>query len=738
MLVVFNVIGTIASMTSLNFLVSKNWIGISFKNRNVLVKTNLVKEYRSLIRVNYSRYYNSLINLFLQSNFSKSFLILFLILNSFLSFSQEICNNGIDDDNDLLIDLNDTECFCNNQTTGNPTSIIPNPSFEDTNCCPLSFGFMSCVDTWVQASDATSDYYNSCSYAGPFGPLGSLPLLPFPDGNGAVGEIIFEGYNESMGTCLLNPLLAGTQYSLQLQIACTGTTPAGGHICSPNINSQTLDLFIYGNPNCGNLPLTGYDCPLNLDPNYIALASTPINVQTTNYQTVIFTFTPSININEIIIGGPCTLPPGWLDTNSVDPINPCYPLLVIDNLVLTSKPISISDQGLICNNDLVLTCSTSIPGGNFQWYQNGIAINGQTSNTLNVSNLSLGQGNYQVTYGIDSSCYKDEITVIATLVNPLTVNNATICESEIAELIVSGGTTYTWTPSLGLSSNSGSIVSSSPNQTTTYTITSIDTNGCIINASSTVNVIATTNTLSVNNAEICEGEIAELNVSGGTTYTWTPSTGLSSNTGSNITASPNQTTVYTVSSIISNGCVSETTSTVTVYNIINDINFNIIQIPLESEVILTACPANYSYTWTTPEGLISNTNPLNYQFSKEEGILQFLIETENEFGCLYSETIEIKISTDLIVYIPNTFTPDGNEFNNTFKPIVSNNVDSEAYTFLIFNRWGELIFESKDPNIGWDGTYLGLIVQSGVYTWIVKLKNQTDIKEINGHVNLLR
>ena len=81
-------------------------------------------------------------------------------------FAQEICDNGVDDDSDGLIDLNDPDCQCAG-ITGSSASVqdlIPNSSFEDTDCCPSSFSQLNCAQNWVQASNATSDYFNTCDY----------------------------------------------------------------------------------------------------------------------------------------------------------------------------------------------------------------------------------------------------------------------------------------------------------------------------------------------------------------------------------------------------------------------------------------------------------------------------------------------------------------------------------------------------------------------------------------------
>jgi gliding motility-associated-like protein len=95
----------------------------------------------------------------------------------------------------------------------------------------------------------------------------------------------------------------------------------------------------------------------------------------------------------------------------------------------------------------------------------------------------------------------------------------------------------------------------------------------------------------------------------------------------------------------------------------------------------------------------------------------------------------------LIYYIPNAFTPDGNEFNQTFQPIFTTGFDPYNFNLTIYNRWGEVVFESNDPTIGWDGTSKnGAYVQSGTYTWRIKFKLRNVDEHIieTGYVNMFR
>ena len=109
----------------------------------------------------------------------------------------------------------------------------------------------------------------------------------------------------------------------------------------------------------------------------------------------------------------------------------------------------------------------------------------------------------------------------------------------------------------------------------------------------------------------------------------------------------------------------------------------------------------------------------------------------------------ISIKEELLFYVPNCFTPDNvNGYNQIFKPIFTSGFDPRDYALYIFNRWGELIYESRNADIGWDGSY-GTWKESkqeiancndGTYTWQIDFVATDDNsrKTITGHVNLIR
>jgi gliding motility-associated-like protein len=149
-----------------------------------------------------------------------------------------------------------------------------------------------------------------------------------------------------------------------------------------------------------------------------------------------------------------------------------------------------------------------------------------------------------------------------------------------------------------------------------------------------------------------------------------------------------------------------------------------------------------SYIWQMGDGGISYDDNPTYTYPMEGADYYVLMTAFNEVGCFDTASINIHVFEELIFYVPNTFTPNDDEKNQTFYPLLSQGMKSTYMEFYIYNRWGELVFESHDPSYGWDGTYGpdALDCPIGTYTWKLKLETlQTqEILDFHGHVNLIR
>lgn len=110
----------------------------------------------------------------------------------------------------------------------------------------------------------------------------------------------------------------------------------------------------------------------------------------------------------------------------------------------------------------------------------------------------------------------------------------------------------------------------------------------------------------------------------------------------------------------------------------------------------------------------------------------------NEWGCMDTAQSQLYIEP-WSLFIPNTFTPDGDEFNNIF--IAKHYLDVSEWELRVYNRWGQVLFESFDSSMGWDGTYNGKYVQDGTYGYTIRYKTCEPLNPdhfITGHVNVLR
>jgi gliding motility-associated-like protein len=181
------------------------------------------------------------------------------------------------------------------------------------------------------------------------------------------------------------------------------------------------------------------------------------------------------------------------------------------------------------------------------------------------------------------------------------------------------------------------------------------------------------------------------------------------------------------------------------HNPIADFNYSPEEIDVIDPVIALNNTSQYAdtYDWFV-DGWGSSTdyNP-TVEFDAEADTHDIrLIAITNE-GCTDTAYAVVNIKDKLIFYVPNTFTPDNDNFNETFKPVFTSGFDPMNYNLTIYNRWGETLFESNDAEFGWDGSF-GVgnedKVRDGTYLWKIEFKvtgNDKRVVEI-GHVNILR
>jgi gliding motility-associated-like protein len=157
--------------------------------------------------------------------------------------------------------------------------------------------------------------------------------------------------------------------------------------------------------------------------------------------------------------------------------------------------------------------------------------------------------------------------------------------------------------------------------------------------------------------------------------------------------------------------------------------------PLQLIASTTNTNGNISYVWTPSEGLSCTDcqNPLVIIYDEEE----FTVTITDSLGCFDEASLFIEVSQQLYYFIPNAFTPGNIDGTNDDFRVYGQNI--KFVEMIIYNRWGEKVFESASPFVVWDGVFKGELQQPGVYTYYTKITFLNDrIREAKGSVTLLR
>jgi gliding motility-associated-like protein len=426
----------------------------------------------------------------------------------------------------------------------------------------------------------------------------------------------------------------------------------------------------------------------------------------------------------------------------------------------TSYTATGTDANGCINTDQVLVTVNALPAINAGidqaiCFNDAATLSASGGTTYNWSNsvidatpfTPVATATYTVTGTDANGCVNTDQVVVA--VNPLPVVNAgpdvTVCEGFPVTVSGSGAATYTW--------NNGVLngVPFTPVSSGAYTVTGTDANGCEDTDQLSVTVSPTPVVSFA--ASVTEGCVP-LDV----TFINTGTVGVDCNwTISNGTALSGCGTVGTV---FNTGGCSDVTLTVTSNNgcigtqTIADM-ICVEELPIAS---FTATPSNYStyesevefqnastgatsYVWTFGQNLGTSTQvDPTFDFSGQSSNQEVELIALTPLGCADTAYAIVEYLDDIILYVPNSFTPDGDMFNQSFEPVFTSGFDPYNFSMYIFNRWGELIFETHNAEIGWDGTYGGKYVQDGTYSWKIEFKpKNTDNKLVRyGHVTIVR
>ncbi len=412
-----------------------------------------------------------------------------------------------------------------------------------------------------------------------------------------------------------------------------------------------------------------------------------------------------------------------------------------DSVMVSVNPLPqlMINDSLMCLGD---TISLNVSGAESYLWSPGTGLN----TTIGSSVLAFPTSTTVYTIsGIDSnSCVGTKNVTVTVESITVNVNSDTICKNDsnpMVTLTASGAINFTWSPSTGLSSTSGNSVVCTANTTINYTVIGESLIGCKDSAQALVTVVPFFEVLVISDS-ICAGESVLLSASGANTYQWSTTQGLNLGSGSELVLSPTQTTEYRIIGKVLS-CEDTAFSSITVFPIPSASIFASPN-PVSStnpEVTFSTNSQGNIIKWLLGANLMSNLASFTHNFQNAvPGNYIVLLVLENQLGCIDTISITVIIEEDILFFIPNSFTPNSDEFNTVFLPIISSGIASIGYEFLVYNRWGEIVFESNNMVIGWDGTYKGKMSQDGSYVWKLAFNSKYTSKryEYTGHLNLLK
>lgn len=287
-----------------------------------------------------------------------------------------------------------------------------------------------------------------------------------------------------------------------------------------------------------------------------------------------------------------------------------------------------------------------------------------------------------------------------------------LCYGDLVNLAGSGGLTYQWEPASGLSDPSVANPVASPEASTLYTLTATDIAGC----TDTDEVLVTVNPLPVVSAKpdtlVCPGSMVQLAASGGVSYAWSPTEGLSDPTSPFPSYTANEAASFVAVVTDANGC-SDTASASIGVEPFPSVEAGTDTLVFLGESVTLIGSGSGELQWLPPTGL-SDPGAAEPMASPVNTTWYYLTST-SPIGCQSIDSVLLTVIFDPIVEFPNAFSPNGDGLNDFFSVIVRGPVSVEAYR--VYNRWGEIVFESNSPESGWDGTYRGKTQETGTYVF---------------------
>jgi gliding motility-associated-like protein len=426
--------------------------------------------------------------------------------------------------------------------------------------------------------------------------------------------------------------------------------------------------------------------------------------------------------------------------------NGCHDTIT-QNVFVTGANITPGTPLLLtCTNTSgTISATSTTPNVTYNWTGPGTITNG-TSNTPTVN--APGTYTVVVTDPLTGCTNSDSVIVTQNISLPnvsgtgLTLTSCINSSGTITASSTTANVSYNWSGP-GIVSG-GNTNTPTVNATGTYTVTVTDpTNGCTNTATVVVNtntplpnVSASPLTIPCNQAN---GTVTASSTTPNVTYSWSGTGIVSGGTTPTATVNPGTYTVTVTDP--TTGCSNTTTVVVTAAPGPTAIANTSTTIQQGQSVTLTAS-GGVNYNWFPTTNLTPTTGTTVIATPAITTV--YCVEVADANGCkdtaCVTITVEIPCPTnENLDLVPNAFSPNEDNVNDEFC-LQGWSVCLEEFQVLIFDRWGEKVFESKDPNFCWDGFYRGTIMDAQVFVYYIKARFTDNDKPIikKGNISLIR
>lgn len=323
------------------------------------------------------------------------------------------------------------------------------------------------------------------------------------------------------------------------------------------------------------------------------------------------------------------------------------------------------------------------------------------------------------------------VTVDDGLPGGLVYDPVTACTGEGVQLLADDGIAWSWSPAEFCNNPAIQNPTVTITQDTWFTVEV--TNACGTGVDEVFVEVIIPSASAGNDGQVCFGEWFPVWAAGGETYQWQPASLVLNSDADETFVKPPDDQIFTVFVTDEYGCTASA-----------EVFVDVLPLPYVNagpDRVLTWLESDYLFGtsdpdefWWEPDTYLDCTDCITPVVTPDESIW-YVLHAIDENGCIGKDSVYVDVFSP--IYVPNSFTPNNDGINDIFRP---EGLNVREFRMEIYNRWGDLIFETEDVDEGWNGSVRGgqHYVQIDTYVWVIFHDTKEGMERLTGHVNVIR